>query len=239
MSTYRDLSAFIFARGGSKRVPRKNVQLVGGKPLIAHSILCALGSQAISRVVVSTDDDEIETVAKDYGAEVLRRPAELASDASSEILSWRHAITSFPELFAGATAQPFISLPATSPLRASEDVDSALEIFSKGTCDVLFGISPSHNSPYLNMVAITPEDHIGLVISGHSSYRTQDAPLVYDITTSTYVARASYVMTCTRLMEGKVGYVMIPPERALDVDSPFDMHLADLLLRQPYQTKTP
>ncbi|MBI1861052.1 MAG: hypothetical protein HYR96_09070, partial [Deltaproteobacteria bacterium] len=88
----KDLCALIFARGGSKGVKNKNIRSVNGKPLIAHSIACALGSRWVGRVIVSTDSAEIGAVARQSGAEVLERPKELASDAVPELLAWRHAI---------------------------------------------------------------------------------------------------------------------------------------------------
>lgn len=229
------LTAFIFARGGSKRVPQKNIAVVGGKPLIAHSIAAGLASKSVGRIVVSTDDAAIAKVAKQYGAEVLERPPELAADTSPELLAWRHAIDSHPELFTRENPQPFISLPTTSPLRAPDDIDAAIAKFREGNCDVLFGISPSHNSPYLSMVTIGKDDLISIAMSGSSAIRTQDTPPVYDITTCTYVANPTYVQTCKKLIDGRVGYIMIPPERALDIDTSFDMHLADLLLTHPFK----
>lgn len=224
-------TAFIFARGGSKGVPQKNIYPVAGKPLIAHSIQSALKSKSVNRIVVSTDDKAIAKAAQQYGAEVLNRPAELASDTAPEILAWRHALDSFPD------AKPFISLPATSPLRAPEDIDAAVARFNKGNCDIVFGITPSHRNPYLNMATINGKDLIEIIIGGSSAVRRQDVPDVYDITTCVYVARPDYVRSCTKLIDGRVGYVMIPPERALDIDTPFDMHLAELMLTHPYKAK--
>lgn len=235
MSNELQFTAFIFARGGSKGVKQKNIVPVAGKPLIAHSIISALSSQYINQVVVSTDDPLIAQAAKDYGANVLDRPAELASDTAAEILSWRHAIESYPKLFSGESAQPFISLPATSPLRSSEDIDAAVVKFRQNACDVLFGISPAHRNPYLNMVSITDEDLIKIAISGSSAVRRQDVPDMYDVTTCVYIAGSAYVMRCNKLMEGRVGYVMIPPQRALDIDSYYDLHLAELLLTHPFK----
>ena len=84
---------FVFARGGSKGIPRKNLCLLGGKPLIVHAIEAALASRHISRVVISTEDEEIARVAREHGAEVpFMRPAELASDTAPEWLAWQHAI---------------------------------------------------------------------------------------------------------------------------------------------------
>ena len=228
------LAAFIFARGGSKGVKNKNIYPLAGKPLIAHSIASALASRSVDRVIVSTDDATIAAAAREHGAEVLARPAELAQDATPEIQAWRHAIDSFPQLFNGAGAQPFISLPATSPLRAPEDVDAAVEKFRSHPCDVLFGISPAHRNPYLNMVTIDDQGFIRIAMAGSAAVRRQDVPDMYDVTTCVYVGDATYIQSCTRLMEGRVGHVVIPPERALDIDTHYDLHLAQLMLTHPY-----
>lgn len=229
-----NLTAFIFARGGSKGVKHKNIYPVAGKPLIAHSIASALSSKSVSRVVVSTDDARIAAAAKEYGAEVLERPAELAADTTPEVLAWRHAIDSYPELFLASEPKPFISLPATSPLRAAQDVDAAVARFRQTGCDIVFGISPAHRNPYLNMVVMDEDDLIRIAIGGSSAVRRQDVPAMYDVTTCVYVADAAYVQNCSRLMEGRVGYVLIPPERALDIDTHFDLYLAELMLAHPY-----
>jgi len=229
------LTAFIFARGGSKGVPHKNIYPVAGKPLIAHSIEGALASSTVDRVVVSTDDEGIAQAALAHGAQVLERPAELAGDTSPEIMAWRHAIDSFPALFAGPAAQPFISLPATSPLRAPADIDAAVARFRDHPCDVLFGISPAHRNPHLNMVTVDAQGFIHIAIAGSAAVRRQDVPEMYDVTTCVYVGNAGYIQSCTRLMEGRVGYVVIPPERALDIDTPYDIHLAELLLTRPFK----
>lgn len=230
-----NLTAFIFARGGSKGVPNKNIYPIAGKPLIAHSIVEALKSPSISRVIVSTDDDGIASAAKQYGAEILSRPAELAGDTTPELLAWRHAIDSFPDLFTGSSPQPFISLPATSPLRSREDIEAGLLRFKSSDCDILFGITPAHRNPYLNMVTIDDQDYISIAISGSSAIRRQDVPDMYDVTTCVYIGHAAYIQTCTRLMEGSVGYVIIPPHRALDIDTRYDIHLAELQLTHPFK----
>lgn len=228
-------TAFIFARGGSKGVPHKNVFPVADKPLIAHSIESALASNSVGQVIVSTDDEQISKAAKAYGAEVLPRPAELAGDTTPEVLAWRHAIDGFPQLFTSKGAQPFISLPATSPLRAPEDIDAAVARFKKGGCDMVFGITPSHRNPYLNMVTIDDRDLIRIAMAGSSAVRRQDVPEMYDVTTCVYVGSADYIKNCGKLMDGRVGYVIIPPERALDIDNYYDLHLAELMLTHPYR----
>jgi N-acylneuraminate cytidylyltransferase len=230
-------TAFMFCRGGSKGIPGKNIIPVADKPLLAHTIECALSSQYIERILVSTDDDEIATVAAKYGAGLIKRPQELARDESPELLAWRHAIET-TELERPLAGDRFISLPATSPLRAPQDIDAALERFAKNDCDIVFGISPSARSPYLNMVKIDQNDHLE-VISPSSAFRRQDTPDVYDITTAVYVSSTDYIANCTSLMAGKVGYVIIPPERALDIDEPFDLHLAEILIKNPFTPSAP
>lgn len=233
----KSLAAFIFARGGSKGIKDKNIRPVGGKPLIAHSIDCALASSRVARVIVSTDSADIAAAAERHGAEVLLRPAHLAADDTPEILAWRHALDAHPDLFGPGpgTQSLFISLPATSPLRAPADVDAAIARFQRGGCDVVFGISPSRRNPHLNMVTVGEDGLIRVVIEGSGAYRRQDVPDVFDITTCVYVAAPDFVRGCKRLMDGRVGHVLIPVERSLDIDEEFDLYQADLMLTHPFK----
>jgi N-acylneuraminate cytidylyltransferase len=224
-------TAFIFARGGSKGVPKKNIRVVAGQPLIVHSIKCALKSKFISKVVVSTDCEKIANISTKAGAEVLIRNEDLASDTSPEILSWKHAINNYEDKLHST----FISLPATSPLRNTEDINNAIEKFNSSECDILFGISDSHRNPYLNMVKINEENYIELVNKGLTATRRQDVPDVYDVTTCVYVGETNYIKTTTSLMDGKVGYSTIPVQRSLDIDTEYDLYLADLLLKSPFE----
>ena len=226
--------AFIFARGGSKGVKDKNIRPVAGKPLIAHSIETGLASRYIDTVIVSTDSDRIADVALSHGAEVLRRPAELASDTAAEILAWKHAIEYARERL--SKSDTFISLPATSPLRSVGDIDAAIEAYREGSCDILFGISPAHRNPFLNMVRINEQNLVEIVNSGSTAVRRQDVPEVYDVTTCVYVGSVPYILKSEKLMQGKVGYIEIPPQRSLDIDTEFDLYLADLILSHPFES---
>ncbi len=230
-----DHTAFVFCRGGSKGIPDKNIRPVAGKPLLTWAVEGALRSRYVSRVVVSTDSERIAAVATDAGADVLMRPDELATDTASELLAWRHAISAEDAALAGT----FISLPATSPLRAPEDVDRGIERFYAGDCDIVFGVSPAHRSPFLNMVTRDAKGLIHLVNPGLGATRRQDVPEVFDITTCVYVGSVPYIETCSSLMSGRVAGIDIPVERALDIDTPFDLHLAELLLRHPFETEAP
>jgi CMP-N-acetylneuraminic acid synthetase len=122
-----EVVAFIFARGGSVAVPRKNVREIAGKPLIGHAIECAQQAKLIDRVMVSTDDDEIADVARQFGAEIpFMRPANLAGSDSAELDAWRHAVEYLRSVEFGPVApEIFVSVPPTSPLRSSTKPSAA------------------------------------------------------------------------------------------------------------------
>jgi CMP-N-acetylneuraminic acid synthetase len=180
------LTAFIFARGGSKGLPGKNIRLLAGKPLIAWSIHAALASRHIDRVIVSTDAQDIANVARAHGAEVpFLRPAELAQDKSPEMLAWQHALN-FVQARDGKLPDPFISVPTTAPLRATVDIDTCIETYLAGQADMVLTVTDAHRSPWFNMVKRRADGSFGLVntdADGQRIARRQDAPEVFDITT--------------------------------------------------------
>ena len=115
-------TAFIFARGNSKGLVKKNIKPFNGKPLISYAIEIALESKLYDHVIVSTDSEEIAEISEAFGAEIpFMRPKELALDDSPELLSWKHAINSFEQEF-GYKLKGFSSIPCTSPLRKEADL---------------------------------------------------------------------------------------------------------------------
>ena len=121
--------AVIPARGGSKGIPRKNIRPLLGKPLIAYTIEAALKSKRIDRVVVSTEDEEIAEISQRWGAEVVRRPEELARDDSPSVDTILHAVDWFEEQ--GERFDIVVMLEATSPLRKEDDLDNAIGLLIK------------------------------------------------------------------------------------------------------------
>lgn len=229
------LTAFIFARGGSKGLPRKNVRPLAGKPLIAWAIEQALAVERIGRVIVSTDSDEIAAVADAYGAEVpFMRPSELSGDRAPEMLAWRHALD-FLQKVEGAMPDPFISVPATSPLRIPQDIDACIDEYNQKGSDVVLTVTPARRSPWFNMVVRDGDGRCSLVNDdgdGRRVIRRQDAPEVFDITTVAYVARAAYVFDHDNLFSGKLSATVVPVERATDIDTLLDFEIADFLMRK-------
>lgn len=218
--------AFIFARGGSKGLPGKNVKPLGGTPLIGHSVLMAKRISQIKKVYVSTDSEEIASVAKKFGAEIIRRPAELATDTASEWLAWQHAIQYVRDQ--GEDFQTFISLPTTAPLRSEEDVTNCLNALTS-TTDVVVTVTPASRSPYFNMLVRDADGFSHKVIEGSGFVRRQDAPEVFDMTTVAYVSRPEYIMGHGSIFEGRMRSVVIPKERAIDVDDPWDFMMAEAI----------
>jgi CMP-N-acetylneuraminic acid synthetase len=223
--------AFIFARGGSKGLPGKNIRPLDGKPLIAWSIDHALAVKRIKRVIVSTDSEEIAVVARGYGAEVpFMRPAELARDDSPEWLAWRHALN-YLRKTSGALPEVMVSVPTTAPLRLSLDIENCLDAYGKGDVDMVITVTDAHRSPYFNMVKTNADGTVGLVNPPQSAIaRRQDAPVVYDMATVCYVANPEFVMTHNATFDGRVKAVHVPTERAIDIDTLLDFNIAESLL---------
>tara|TARA_Y100000588_G_scaffold388688_1_gene489524 strand:+ start:10582 stop:11262 length:681 start_codon:yes stop_codon:yes gene_type:complete len=225
----------IFARGGSKSIPRKNIKNLYGIPLIAHSIKMAVENEYIDEVYVSTDDNEIATISEKYGAKIpFIRPLDLASDESPEWLSWQHSM----EFFDNNKCLPeiMISLPATSPLRSNADINSCLEKLVDSDCDGVIGITKSKRHPMFNMVSINESGLVKLFIENDLKIsRRQDAPEVFDITTVAYALKTKFLLNSNNIFEGKIAGVEIPEERSLDIDTEFDFDIASMIIEKHYK----
>jgi N-acylneuraminate cytidylyltransferase len=223
--------AFIFARGGSKGLPRKNILPLGGKPLLAHAIHCARACRMVERIIVSTDDPEIAAVAREWGAEApFLRPAELSTDSAPERLAWRHALQ-YVQDTEGRMPDVFVSVPATSPLRKPQDVEACIQKLLDTDADIIISVTPSSHSPYFNMVTLREgEAHRVIEPDQGSLHHRQEAPKIYNMTTVAYAARPRYIMEKASIFEGKVRAVEIPAGRALDIDTPLDWIIAEALL---------
>lgn len=219
--------AFVFARGGSKGLPGKNLRLLAGRPLIAHAIDAARAAARIERVVVSTDDADIAGTARALGAEVpFMRPADLATDEAPEWLAWRHALEAL-----GEPVGTFVSVPPTSPLRRPDDIDACVRRLDAGDVDVVLTVTPARRNPWFNMVTVDDAGLARLVNEPTEPiHRRQAAPAVFDITTVCYAARPAFVAHADGLFAGRVGVVEVPPKRALDIDDALDLEIAEALM---------
>jgi len=222
---------FVFARGGSKGVKNKNLRELAGKTLLAHAIIQAQAADAIERVIVSTDSDAIAEEALKFGAEVpFMRPSELAGDDAPEWLAWRHAL----EQVNGSDdtpVDPFVSVSPTAPLRSPADIDACVERYQRGGVDVVITATEARRSPHFNMVTLAGDGMATLVIPPDTTInRRQEAPDVFDMTTVCYAVDPRYLMEADDMLQGRVGAVLVPPERALDIDSELDLKIAEALI---------
>lgn len=221
--------AFIFARGGSKGLPGKNIKKLAGKPLLCYSIDIAKATPSIDKVFVSTDDNDIERIAKENGAIVINRPEEFAQDDTPEWLAWRHAIDWV--LIHYGNFDSFVSLPATSPLRSIIDVEAAIMKQHEQKSDMCIAVTPANRSPYFNMVKCDSEGIVELVNKPSNNItRRQDAPEVFDITTVVYVSNPEFIMNNYGLFSGVVTSIEVPKSRAVDIDDIYDFKLAEAIL---------
>jgi len=228
-----NLTAFIFARGGSKGLPGKNIKVLAGKPLIAWAIETALKVPDVNRVIVSTDDPDIAEIAREFGAEIpFIRPKNLASDTASEWDAWRHALLTLRDI-EGVYPDPFISVPTTAPLRLPDDIKACISTYHEGGADVVLAVTEAHRNPWFNMVTTRRDGTVRLVNQCFNSInRRQDAPSVRDITTVAYVANPYFILENNRIFDGIVKSVSVPVERALDIDTPHDFAIAEFLMSQ-------
>ncbi len=219
--------AFVFARGGSKGLPNKNILSFAGKPLISHAINIGLNLSRVKKVVVSTDNLDIAEISRNAGAVVpFLRPAELATDTAPEWLAWQHAIQTLQKN--GEIFDIFLSLPATAPLRNIDDINCCIDALLSTDADIVITINDAMRSPYFNMARKNERGEINLALNGKYQ-RRQDAPVLYDITTVAYVARTDYILRAKGIFDGKVRAVKIPQARALDIDTALDFTIGEFL----------
>jgi len=222
--------AIIPARSGSKRLPGKNIALIGGKPLIQHSIDTALKSKYINRVVVSTDSQEIADISKSAGAEIpYIRPSELALDTSTSIDVLLHMLTFLgPEnYFASILLQP------TSPLRLPVDIDNSIELFLEKNASSVTSVTTCDHSPLLanTLPATMSMEHFLLEKIGIQ--RGQDLPVYYRLNGAIYINKISKLIEEKRIISKNNCYAFVmPKERSIDIDDSFDFQMADFLFSQ-------
>jgi len=220
----------ILARGGSKGVPNKNIRHLGGKPLIAHTIMKAKEAGLFDLVAVSSDSDEILNVARTFGAGLLvKRPAELAGDSAPKIPAIKHCVLE-AEKKAGSQYDVICDLDPTSPFRSVEDVRSCVALLeSKKVQNVITGAA-ARKSPYFNLVEVDLKGIARLSKQLEQKIvRRQDAPKCFDMNASIYVwQRDALINSESVFLKDTLLYEM-PRERSVDIDEEFDFEVATYL----------
>lgn len=222
---YRDyrVLAVIPARGGSQGVPRKNIRQLAGKPLIAWSLEHAAQSRYIDFTIVSTEDDEIAQVAREWGAAVpFTRPMQLASDTSTGDDVLCHAVEN-----SGGNYDYVVLLQPTSPLRTTADIDEAIELCINKTVVSVVSVSEASKSPYW----MYQMDKNGELIPFFEDVMTnrQQLPRSYALNGAVYVLEVASLLACKKILQKQaLGYLM-PAERSYDIDTEIDFLICDFL----------
>lgn len=223
--------AIVPARGGSKGIPRKNITLVEGKPLIQYTIDEALKSKYIDRVMVSTDDEEIANVAKGCGAEVpfLRSP-ELASDQAKTIDALIHAVSELKKI-EGNTYDYLVLLQPTQPFRKHWHIDEAIVKIVDQNESSLVSISEVREHPIL-MRTIDSAEHVRPLLNANSTVRRQDFPSFYKVNGCIYINKLDETFSSdTSLNDNKLAYLM-EQKYDLDIDEPLDLEIMKMILQR-------
>jgi len=228
----------VLARGGSKGVPNKNLALVGRRPLLAWSLLAAKGVRHHGRVLVSTDSQEVVSVAREFGAETpFMRPLHLASDTASSLDAAVHCIDWLKE---HERYEPdfLVLLQPTSPLRTSLDIDLAIELALEKNAKAVVSVAAAGCHPYWMRTLNDQGKLENLASTAPATGRRQDLPVMYGFNGAVYVIKPQVLMDeRTWYPEPTYAYVM-PPNRSLDVDTPWDLHVADLILHDQQHNRT-
>ncbi len=221
-----EVVCIIPARGGSKGVPRKNVLNLAGKPLLAHSIDTALRSEFVTRVVVSTDDVEIGTVAKHCGAEVVDRPPEISGDTASSEAALLHSLEHL-RASEGYNPDIVVFLQCTSPLTLPEDIDGTVDALLNEHADSAHAVTPFH---YFLWKRTPRGDAVGINHDKRVRLLRQEQPPQFLEAGAIYVMKAREFERAGHRFFGKTAMYVMPLDRCFEIDEPADFTVAEALM---------
>ncbi len=234
MSSNKKIIAVIPARGGSKGIEKKNIRSFAGKPLIAHTIEQAMASRSVQRIFVSTDDDEIASISKKCGAEIVWRPSGISNDTASSESALLHAVNELEdrEQF---SPDHVIFLQCTSPLRKPGDIDAAVQIFVEEKADSLLSVSKSHQFFWVEQGGgARPVNY-----DYKNRPRRQDFGEQYVENGSIYICKSRILKETTNRLGGKISMYEMEKWQAFEVDDAEDFKLCEWLFQQHLKKKRP
>ncbi len=218
--------AIIPARGGSKRLPRKNVLELKGKPLIEWSIEAGLNSNYIDNVVVSSDDEEILSIAKKSGANTIKRPNVLANDTATTFDAIRHTIEHI------ATNYDYIVLlQPTSPLRSSKHIDEAIELLEQKDANAIISVCEMEHSPLWANSLDESLSMKGFLKDELVNKRSQDLEIFYRLNGAIYICKTQKLLDEKSFFLKEQIYAYIMKQRnSIDIDNDIDFKMAEVLI---------
>ena len=221
--------AVIPARGGSKRIPRKNIRMFCGKPIIAYSIAAAQQAGLFDQVVVSTDDEEIASVAREFGAATpFIRPKEIADDFTGTNAVVKHAIAWFNER--ASNVAHACCLYATAPLMQARFIKEGFEALSRSNAAFAFSVT-GYAFPIQRAVRVTADGHVDAIYPEHRMTRSQDLEPAYHDAGQFYWGTARAFLEDMPLFAPHSIGVVLPRHLVQDIDTPEDWDQAELIYR--------
>lgn len=226
--------AIIPARGGSKGLPRKNIKLLDGLPLICHSIKNALESKLVNRVIVSTEDKEIASISENFGAEVpFMRPDNLASDKSMVMDTYLNVVDLISQQYS-SPVESFVALLPTAPLRTSKDIDEAIKIFNEKKADSVISVLEAPTPLYWHR-RITDDGKLKNYLPEFDAVKNrQELKKTYIPNGAVYVFKTEILRSTRQYYNEKTYPYIMPIERSVDIDNLIDFKWAEFLLSEKF-----
>ena len=214
------------ARGGSKRLPRKNLLDLCGKPLIAWSIEAALKSKYISKVIVSSDDEEILNIAKEYKADFIKRPDELASDTATTFDALKHTLENVEKYDYVVLLQP------TSPLRTEKHIDEAIELLKEKNADAIISVCEMEHSPLWSNTLDEDLNMSNFLRDEVLNKRSQDLPKYYRLNGAIYICKTDKLLQNESFfLKEKIYAYKMNKKDSVDIDEEIDFIIAEKLMQ--------
>jgi len=219
--------AIVPARGGSKRLPRKNILDLNGKPLIAWSIEAGLKSKYIDKVVVTSDDDTILAIAKKYKAHTIKRPDELSSDIATTFDAIEHTIKNIEKY------DYVVLLQATSPLRDEKNIDDAIELLEQRKADAIISVCEMDHSPLWSNTLPIDESMCSFLREEVVNKRSQDLEKYYRLNGAIYICNTKKLLKEKSFMvKEKIFAYIMDRKNSIDIDDEIDFKMADVLMKE-------
>lgn len=226
MYTNKTFLAIIPARGGSKRLPRKNVLDLCGKPLIAYTIEAALKSKYIDKVIVSSDDYEILEISKKHGVETIKRPDELANDTATTFDAIKHAIDNFEKY------EYIVLLQPTSPLRNEKHINEAIEFLEEKKADAVVSVCEMEHSPLWSNTLTEDKNMNNFLRDEALNKRSQDIEKYYRLNGAIYICKTDKLLeNKSFLLKDNIFAYIMDRKSSIDIDEEIDFKLANAILK--------
>jgi len=218
--------AVVLARGGSKRLPKKNILYLNAKPLMSYTLEAGLKSKYIDRLILSSDNDEILQVGQDLGAKTLKRPKELATDKATSFDALKHVLQTQNEY------DYVLLLQATSPLRDQTHIDEAIELLVQKGADAVISVCETQHSPLFSNTLTEDANMNGFLKEDLQHKRAQDLDIYYRLNGAIYIcATQKFLSEETLFLKDKCFAYKMPKRVSVDIDDDIDFKLAEILLK--------